>query len=133
MRCGHVADVEINGEPLCSLCYPMTNQGKEIDLSPPSLDGRVAVCAFCEQMHPSSWDLNEFRYGGTAPEGVPDEVIDAFDRQMEKIEHTRQEIKQSGGITFEMLDMLRESRFEALRNVRVMAPIDSYYCGCADE
>jgi hypothetical protein len=67
MKCGHVAQGtdSATGEPTCIICVGLLGGATEVDPAPPSLEGRVATCAYrCGATRPSSYDLAFFEYRG---------------------------------------------------------------------
>src|SRR4051812_23201449 len=55
MKCGHAANAKNgNGEPSCVICFGIHPGADVVDESPPSLVGRKAKCAMCQERRPSS-------------------------------------------------------------------------------
>lgn len=65
MKCGHVAlgVAQSTGKPVCPICIGITPDAEEIDNSPPSLEGRKAICGYCKREADSSYDLPFFEIG----------------------------------------------------------------------
>ena len=59
MKCGHSANGNEGGKPVCVICYPR-NGWDEIDENPPSLEGRKARCSYCDKLVPSDAGLAFF-------------------------------------------------------------------------
>ena len=45
MKCGHAANASSEGQPVCAICWGKP-EAKEVDESPPSLEGRTAKCSY---------------------------------------------------------------------------------------
>jgi hypothetical protein len=59
MKCGHAANaVNGNGDPACVICVGIDLGAEIVDESPPSLEGRMAKCAYRrmrnKQPHPDN-------------------------------------------------------------------------------
>ncbi len=67
MKCGHAANAQHkqDGSPVCAICIGITAGAAEVNTNPPSLEGRVARCAYgCGNERPSSSMLAFFEYLG---------------------------------------------------------------------
>lgn len=69
MLCGHSANAtDASGNPCCVICFGDTDgKDKQVDPSPPSLEGRTARCAYwrggCRSTFASSSELAFFQAG----------------------------------------------------------------------
>lgn len=62
MGCGHVANAEHNGKPVCVICFGIHPGATEIVDEAPSLEGRTAYCTYCDKEVPSDYSLPFFEY-----------------------------------------------------------------------
>jgi hypothetical protein len=68
MMCGHAANATMTGPDgattidVCAICAGIDPGASVVDTLSPSLDGRVAVCAYCKKTAPSSTSLPFFGY-----------------------------------------------------------------------
>jgi len=54
MKCGHVANANSNGKPCCVICAGVLPEAFIVNENPPSLEGRIAKCAYgCGNERPS--------------------------------------------------------------------------------
>jgi hypothetical protein len=64
MECGHAANATTEGNPCCAICFMLDPGATVVSVSPPSLEGRIAVCPHCKKTKPSSPELAFFEYRG---------------------------------------------------------------------
>lgn len=76
MKCGHSANAIHDGKPCCVMCIGIMPGAEEVDVSPIP-EGRMASCAYCQSVRPSSPDLPFFGRGFWT-RGVRDETRDSF-------------------------------------------------------
>lgn len=62
MKCGHVAQSEINGKPVCVICYGLTPDAEIVAETEPDLTGRKAKCGYCGKLTDSKTSLPFFEY-----------------------------------------------------------------------
>lgn len=71
MKCGHAANAtKEGGKPCCVICIGINSGADLVDETPPSLDGRNAVCDYfdCMKKVPSDFNLPFFEYRGPGSE-----------------------------------------------------------------
>ena len=73
MMCGHAANAiqSETGEPVCVICWGLTELAKIVDENPPALIGRTAKCG-CGATEPSSTTLAFFDYKGPGSKSATD-------------------------------------------------------------
>lgn len=64
MMCGHTANVVDmkTGNPVCVICLGINEGATIVNPNPPSLEGRVAVCTYCNRQQPSAVGLAFFEH-----------------------------------------------------------------------
>lgn len=63
MKCGHTAlGRKKDGSPVCPMCVGLDPRAEVVDVSPPSLEGRKAVCPHCKRERDSDYGLPFFEY-----------------------------------------------------------------------
>ena len=71
MKCGHTSQSEVDGNPVCVICFGITPKAIEIEENLPNLEGREAKCSFCGKTVKSSLDLAFFEHR-------PDDETDGY-------------------------------------------------------
>lgn len=129
MKCGHVAQgIDGNGNPACIICAGLTPNAHIVDDSPPSLEGRIAICASCHGHEvPSRYDLPFFEYGGDVGSAPPK----LMEERNNLLLRTRGTTSFSGKPCHVPLSEEESAKLHWLnRELRRQATRDSYYCGC---
>lgn len=62
MKCGHIAQSTLNGNPVCVICYGLTPDAEIVAETEPDLTGRKATCAYCGKKVNSNKNLPFFEY-----------------------------------------------------------------------
>jgi len=62
MKCGHTANANQAGKPVCAICYGIRPGANEVENELPSLDGRTACCPDCGKKTTSNFNLPFFSY-----------------------------------------------------------------------
>lgn len=62
MKCGHIANAFVDGQPVCCFCYGITPEAIQIDEKTQNLDNRKAKCGYCGKVVDSNKELPFFEH-----------------------------------------------------------------------